>query len=424
MSGPKYAITIAILTLTSFRTVPVAGAEPKHINPSVIFSEDERAITVRYAQGEWTFVRPVVSPWRYKAVCTVFWVAPTGDDRNEGSYDKPFKTIGRGIEQAAPGDIIYVRAGTYIESLLFKKSGEENKPIILSCAPGELGRVVITPPSQYVQKNPSGAVITLQNVRHIWVNGLVIKGPKGRPEAPKSETYGANGITWANGAGMDCRATNNVVYGNVHCGLKEMGHGGTNILMEANVIFGNGTNQLDHGIYCPANDLTINGNIIFNNAGYGIHSYSQPKRQVITRNICVGNNAGGILLAGSDNKVFNNVCAFNGVGIFYFRGGCRDNIVKNNIFAFNKTDCGYDNGGGKLGDPAGNLDDYNCYFPGKPDTKLRPGTHEVLADPQFVDAGKGNYTLRKDSPCRASGADVGLPFQYEAPDIGVFNSPK
>ena len=55
-------------------------------------------------------------------------------------------------------------------------------------------------------------------------DGLVIEGPLGCPEAPKMETYGANGITWAGKAGEGCRATNNVVYGNVHCGLKEMGH--------------------------------------------------------------------------------------------------------------------------------------------------------------------------------------------------------
>ncbi len=131
----------------------------------------------------------------------------------------------------------------------------------------------------------------------------MIEGPKGRPEAPRAETYGANGITWAGKAGIGCRATNNVVYGNVHCGLKEMGHGGTGILMEANII------------------------------------------------------------------------------------------------AFNGTDSGYDNGGGRLGDPARNTDDYNCYFPGKPHARILAGAHEILADPKFIDAKAGDYRLREDSPC-------------------------
>lgn len=275
----------------------------------------------------------------------------------------------------------------------------------------------ITPPKEYVQKNPGGAVIRVHSAQHVWINGLVIEGPMGRPEAPETEMYGANGITFSGKAGPGCRVTNCVVYWNVHCGVKEMGHGGTKILLEANVIFDNGTRSTDHGIYCPADELTINGNIIFHNAGYGIHSYSKPKRQVITRNICMGNKAAGIILAGSENKVYHNVCASNGLGILYFRGGCTENFVKNNIFAFNKTDCGYDNGGGKYGDPAKNVDDFNCYFPGKPSERIEPGKSEVLADPLFVDSKKGDFRLKDGSPCLGKGADVGM---GKAPDLGVF----
>lgn len=155
----------------------------------------------------------------------------------------------------------------------------------------------------------------------------MIEGPRGREEVPKSETYGANGITWAGKAGLGCRATNNVVYGNVHCGLKERGHGGTRILLEGNIIFGNGTRSTDHGIYCPADELTIN-----------------------------------------------------------------------------RIDCGYDNGGGGYGDPARNRDDYNCYFPGKPDPRIPPGAHEVLSDPLFVDTARGDFRLKPASGCRGIAA--------------------
>jgi hypothetical protein len=386
--------------------------------PSIAFAKDEKAVSVSYEKGEWTFHRPVVTPWDFKASGKVLQVATTGDDAHDGSTGSPFRTIGRGVEVAGPGDVIYVRAGTYVESVVIKKSGREGKTIILSCAPGDLGRVKVTPPKEYVQKDPSGAVITLHSAHHVWINGLVIEGPMGRPEAPETEMYGANGITFAGKAGLGCQVTNCVLYWNVHCGIKEMGHGGTNILLEANAIFDNGTRSTDHGIYCPADDLTINGNIIFNNAGYGIHSYSKPKQQVISRNICMGNKAAGIILAGSDSKVFHNVCAYNGLGIMYFRGGCTENVVKNNIFAFNKTDCGYDNGGGRYGDPAKNVDDFNCYFPGKPDERIIPGKNEVLADPLFMDSKKGDFRLKDGSPCLGKGADVGM---GKAPDLGAFS---
>ncbi len=367
--------------------------------PTVRFSGDQRRVTIESQQGRWTLVRPVISPWDFRAKGKTLWVANSGDDSADGTATRPLRTIAKALDLAEPGDLIYLRAGVYVESPLVRKSGRKDAPIIVSCAPDALGKVKVTPSKEYVEKNPSGAVITLHGARHVWINGMVIEGPKGRPEAPKAETYGANGITWAGKAGLGCRATNNVVYGNVHCGLKEMGHGGTGILMEANIIFDNGTRSTDHGIYCPADELTIRGNIIFHNAGYGIHSYSSPKRQRIIQNICFGNRVCGIILAGSENQVYHNICVGNGIGILCFRGGCTDNLVQNNVFAFNGTDGGYDNGGGKLGDPARNTDDYNCYFPGKPDARILAATHDILADPKFIDAKAGDFRLREDSSC-------------------------
>jgi hypothetical protein len=420
ISWCAFSIVCAFVVSLSSKAFPDEQMQKQAKSPTIAFSRDERTVSVHYSKGEWVFHRPVVSLWDFKASGKVFWVATNGDDANDGSTERPFRTIGQAVEAGTPGDVIYVRAGTYLESIVINKSGQEGKPIILSCAPGGLGEAKITPPKEYVQENPSGAVIRVHSARYVWINGLVIEGPMGRPEAPATEMYGANGITFSGKAGLGCRVTNCVVYWNVHCGIKEMGHGGTGILIEGNVIFDNGTRSTDHGIYCPADELTMNGNIIFNNAGYGIHSYSGPKHQVITRNICTGNKAAGIILAGSQNRVFHNVCVFNGLGVMYFRGGCTENSVKNNIFAFNQVDCGYDNGGGKYGDPARNVDDFNCYSPGKPSKRIVPGKNEVLADPLFVDSTKGDFRLKDGSPCSEKGADVGMPFKGKAPDLGAF----
>jgi hypothetical protein len=388
--------------------------------PTIRFSEAQQRVSIESQQGRWNLVRPVVSPWDYRPKGKTLWVANSGEDSGDGTANRPLRTIAKALDLVEPGDLIYFRAGVYVEAVLVRKSGQEDAPIILSCAPDALGKVKVTTSKEYVENNPSGAVITLHGARHVWINGLVIEGPKGRPEAPKAETYGANGITWAGKAGIGCRATNNVVYGNVHCGLKEMGHGGTGILMEANIIFDNGTRSTDHGIYCPADELTIRGNIIFNNAGFGIHSYSSPKRQLIVQNICFANRVCGIILAGSENQVYHNVCVGNGTGMFYFRGGCTDNVVQNNIFAFNGTDCGYDNGGGKLGDPARNTDDYNCYFPGKPDARIHSGSHEILADPKFIDAKTGDYRLQQDGPCVEKAVKLKIPALDVVKNVGAF----
>jgi parallel beta-helix repeat protein len=230
-----------------------------------------------------------------------------------------------------------------------------------------------------------------------------------------TEHYGADGITWLNKAGKGCRATNNVVYNNIHCGMK----GGMEILIEGNVIFGNGTGSLDHGVYAPYNDTTINGNLIFENAGWGVHVYPAPKHLAVTRNVCFGNKVGGIILGGGECKVFNNVCSDNGIGIFYFRSGCISNVVENNVSCFNHTDCGLDKGGGDS-KPSNNTDDFNCYFPGKPNAEVKPEPNEVTADPLFVDAKKRDYRLREKSPCVGAGTDVGLPYEGKKPNLGAY----
>jgi hypothetical protein len=386
---------------------------------SVAFSKDEQTVTIRRGGRVWELARPVVVPWKYQTEGQLYWVAPDGTDAGFGSEEKPFRTIQRALLRTVPGDIVYVRAGHYVENIVLTHSGQEGKPIILSCAPGDLGKVQITPSKEYVHKNPSGAVLTVQHAGHVWINGLVIEGPKGRPEAPRTETYGANGITWDK-PGPGCRATNNVVYGNVHCGLKQMSPTDTAIRAEGNIIFDNGTESRDHGIYLNTDEGVADGNIIFENAGYGIHSYPEPKRQILRRNVCFANKEGGIVLGGSDNKVHHNVCAGNGRGIFYFRLGCSHNDVRNNVFAFNRSDCAYDNGGGKLGDPSANSDDFNCYFPGKPDAKIHPGAQEVLADPQFRDAKKGDFRLSPSSPCRGKGCHLDSTTGNGQPDLGAF----
>lgn len=415
MSRPRYnliCLSVALCTLAA----SAGAAEPPPV--SITFSKDERTVTIRRSARVWELARPVVSSWKFDVKGQVYWVTPEGDDTNWGSEEKPFRTIQKAVSKTAPGDVVYIRAGLYTESIVITHSGQDDQPIILSCAPGALGKVKITPSKEYVEKNPHGAVITLRNTRHVWINGLVIEGPKGRPEAPKSEMYGANGITWDK-AGPGCRATNNLIYGNVHCGLKQMNYTDAGILAEGNTVFDNGTESRDHGIYLSTDEAVAKGNIIFENAGFGIHSYPAPKRQVISHNICFANKEGGIIIAGSDNKVYHNVCAGNGRGIFYFRKGCMRNDVRNNIFAFNKTDCDYDNGGGKLGDPAENTDDYNCYFPGKPNPLIAPGKHEILADPRFRNAKKGDFRLLERSPCRRKAGEVESREEKKL-DLGAF----
>ena len=47
------------------------------------------------------------------AFSATFYVAPNGNDANSGSIDKPFATVQKAQSTASPGDIVYLRGGTY-----------------------------------------------------------------------------------------------------------------------------------------------------------------------------------------------------------------------------------------------------------------------------------------------------------------------
>ena len=60
------------------------------------------------------------------------FVSPTGNNTSgNGTKNSPFKTITHALNQAKPGQTIWVRTGTYKENLTFNKSGEEGKYITI-----------------------------------------------------------------------------------------------------------------------------------------------------------------------------------------------------------------------------------------------------------------------------------------------------
>ena len=64
------------------------------------------------------------------------WVSNTGNNGNSGSENSPLKSIQSAIDKATPGTAIMVKAGTYIENVVFKESGTAAAPIQLISADG------------------------------------------------------------------------------------------------------------------------------------------------------------------------------------------------------------------------------------------------------------------------------------------------
>lgn len=61
-----------------------------------------------------------MAPWLHGAI---WHVAPTGDDGNPGTEQAPWRTIGKGVAMAQPGDTVVVHSGTYPERITTLRGG-------------------------------------------------------------------------------------------------------------------------------------------------------------------------------------------------------------------------------------------------------------------------------------------------------------
>lgn len=70
---------------------------------------------------------------------TTYYVSPSGDDMNPGTFELPFRTIPRAVTAAVAGDTIYIRGGThpYSTTISISKQGTNTNRFYLFAYPGE-----------------------------------------------------------------------------------------------------------------------------------------------------------------------------------------------------------------------------------------------------------------------------------------------
>ncbi len=72
------------------------------------------------------------------AAATELHVSPKGDDANDGSPSRPYKTISAAADVAQPGDVVTVHAGTYRERVTPPRGGlSDQRRIVYQAAEGE-----------------------------------------------------------------------------------------------------------------------------------------------------------------------------------------------------------------------------------------------------------------------------------------------
>jgi hypothetical protein len=60
---------------------------------------------------------------------TAYYVATTGNDTNPGSFERPWRRVGKAAATMVAGDLVLVRGGVYYESVNPAQSGTESEPI-------------------------------------------------------------------------------------------------------------------------------------------------------------------------------------------------------------------------------------------------------------------------------------------------------
>ncbi len=299
--------------------------------------------------------------------------APNGSDSAAGTIDAPYASAQRLVQSLQPGDTGCLRAGTYSEDVTISSGGSgDGSRVTLTSYPGEratlAGRLYITDDANYV---------TIQNLN---LNG------HDAPTCPSGATCTHLPSPTVNGDHVTFSGNDVTNHHDAICfDLGNAGYGrAKHDLIENNRIHDCGripASNHDHGIYLTAaDDTTIVGNVIYDNADRGIQLYPDAQRTTISGNIIDGNGE-GIIFSGVGGAVSN------------------DNVVENNIITNAKlrynVESWWPDGVG-----SGNVVRDNCVYGGAHGNIQSPvgftASNNITADPQYADRASGDYRVGND----------------------------
>jgi hypothetical protein len=100
--------------------------------PIQLQGQTDEAVPVEYS-----IRTPIARRYLMVSPRTEYYVSLEGNDRNPGTKEKPFRHIQTCADIMTPGDICYVREGTYRENVRAKSSGQRRYPITYVAYPGE-----------------------------------------------------------------------------------------------------------------------------------------------------------------------------------------------------------------------------------------------------------------------------------------------
>jgi parallel beta-helix repeat protein len=252
-----------------------------------------------------------------KGEAETYYVATDGSDANPGTEAQPFQTLSRGIFKLSPGDILYVKNGTYTGGLYLDSmpSGTSwDNPVTIAAYPGH---------SPVIQINTDEHVLYIAYTSYVVIDGFFIDG-----------TDGNVGIKITDGASYIRIQNSEIVYALNGIQVDDGAEGNEFINLQVH-------DNRAYGFYIASHNNIVEDCSIHDNRGYGIHAYNGSSGRVnnnIIRSNEIYNNGGsgvgpGILLSSGDgNQVYDNVIWGNTGGIDIDYGASNSYVSGNTIY--------------------------------------------------------------------------------------------
>jgi hypothetical protein len=230
----------------------------------------------------------------------------TGSDANPGTIDQPWQTLQKAFDALQPGQIAYLRAGTYgafCTASKFRRAGTAAAPITVQGYPGE--RAVL-----HGQIRLEGSYFRLANV--------IVEGPSCGVWGATTR-QGENLVLMSPGTTHHVEVSNSEIYhSGWHAGIAA---GGDDIWILNNYIHDNGgfndSTQINtsHGIYYHDGTRgVVANNLLEHNRAKGLSARYSANHILVINNTVVGNGRSGLDVTDSTHDwIFaNNIIANNG----------------------------------------------------------------------------------------------------------------
>ncbi len=263
----------------------------------------------------------------------VWYASPTGSSSGAGTLASPWdlKTaLAGGNGKILAGHTLYLRGGTYTGLFTSTLTGTSASPIVVRSAPGEWAIIDGAPFADSTQ------VALLVNGAYTWYRDFEVMNSN--TDRPVDFPYRPATV---NVYGVNTKFINMLIHdGGQGIGLWDQS---ASAEVHGNIIYNNGGEARDHGIYTQNNGAgtgkDITNNVIFNSYGYAIHAYGSGASgypllgYTINDNTIVNDNS----IIGNrpvQNLVFKNNSLYNSSFNFgYFGSNNINGAIENNWFA-------------------------------------------------------------------------------------------